>query len=159
MKKKLLYSAIVLTLVLVAVLVIFLLPDRTKLDIRMYGAEVTGDGTVIYSENFTLKGAIIHRDAEWDLLTLEPVVFSGEDGLTIDGQHRTMLQDLTSDRYYHTAWLTFLDSKSRHEQVRFGLSKDLTTCIFIVGGSRCFVGSTDENFDPSEILTYFSELF
>lgn len=127
-------------------------PSRTgnSFSVVMYGVEVTADGTVLQTEEFTLAGTVYDNGDDRDTIALEPIKLS-EAGVTLKIEEEYPLHDHT---YLHADMVSYLAQNNRYEDVDLGLSADFSNCVIIVD-DRIFLGSAAPDFDPVPLLEYY----
>ena len=140
--------------------------QKKPLDITMYGAEITRDGTVIQQTQFQLAGyltdakttQIIPYPSSY-MIYLEPMTFEGTQPLdsVIHPCENPMLITGNIHHPYYTVFLTGTKvNNGDFREWRMYLCNNLCHCIITAGG-RIFVGSVKPDENIEQILDYFPE--
>lgn len=162
MKKRTIVIITILVLIILFVILLgvmingMLTPKKSSFEIKMYGAEVELDGTIIRNLEFTISGDIAFQNNNPPSILLDPVVLY--DNTVLSMEYRCPLfDDIYADSYY-ASWLSFLPSEKRYAAVQMFLNKNMDSCFFIVSPTRYYIGSIDPDFDPKTILQQFDYL-
>lgn len=128
-------------------------PDPNKIDIEMYAAEIYKDGSVMDTGEIIIQGTRVPDESGSDYLQLSNLQIMDLDLKLSSDPLLISSSDLDAE-YEKVAAYVFYRGDATYLTIH--LSKDRTWCLIELG-SRHFVASTRQNFDPATILDRFPD--
>lgn len=166
MKRKHTIAAVCVILVIILAVFIWNELQKEPLDLKMYGAEISADGTVIQETEFSIKGYLKENsDAfmnPYDIY-FKPITFKGILGYSISMEHYQqsdipVLLHGNADAPNYCAFVyVYSHAKDTFEPVKIYLCHEICCCI-IQANDRYFVGSTEPSTSVQDILAHFPEI-
>lgn len=134
--------------------------DAPLFRVTMHGAEVTRDGQILEEMTITLTGTESKTDSDGPLNRFDcNIQFSGTDSPPFEDHILDCVwhPDYVIE-FYSIHGIGFSGALNRYTNIEAALSTDFESCIIIVNDSL-YVGSTDPDADPAEILAAFTDMF
>ena len=162
MKRKHTIAAVCIILSIVLAVFIWNELQKEALDLKMHGAEICADGTVIQETEFQLKGYIdkrFSREGRSSVMYFEPIQFRDVSDVQIsieDHLPKNIPVHLINfeANNYHAFTSVYNTKTDGWDDFTLYLSADKCCCVILLE-DRYFVGSTNPNKPVEEILGHF----
>ena len=162
MKRKHTIAAVCVILVIILAVFIWNELQKEPLDLKIYGAEISADGTVIQETEFQLKGYIDKRfsgEGRSSVMYFEPIQFRDVSDVLISIEDHlpknipVHLINFEANNYQ--AFTSVYNTKTDGwDDFTLYLSADKCCCVILLE-DRYFVGSFNPNLPVEEILGHF----
>lgn len=157
MKRKYVIPIIFLVIAVIIAATVFLILQPSLLDLHFHGMLVSEDGSVLEAGAISLSG-IRFKDGNFHRLKFKELILPNTD-LTLPSTSGFITYPLTDS--YEFCYGAFINNDIGRngvwERFELYLSTDSDWFIMTTDRNRLFVGSTDEDFDPSQILAKVAE--
>ena len=162
MKRKHTIAAVCIILSIVLAVFIWNELQKEALDLKMHGAEICADGTVIQETEFQLKGYIDKRfsgEGRSSVMYFEPIQFRDVSDVQISIENHlpknipVHLINFEANNYH--AFTSVYNTKTDGwDDLTLYLSADKCCCVILLE-DRYFVGSIDPNKPVVDIIGHF----
>ena len=141
----------VIIVALIGVLIFCLIPTPEDVQLRMYAVQISGNGTVLNEGQFVLSGERMHYPGKLkrDVLAAEEVSILNFN--FYPDRAELHFTDLSEDGHTLLSGFAVDEDFNAQHSLMLEISADEQWCV-IEWGSKFLVCSTNENFDPNEIL-------
>lgn len=132
--------------------------DNILFSVPMYGAQVTADGEVLQSLSMTITGTDTGADSN-GFSSFACTVQFRDISPTPFGDHKLkgVWNSGEDTDCYFIAGIGYSAAVNSYVSVTAALDQNLDSCIVIVDNSQIYVGSTDPDFDPSQLLDLYAD--
>lgn len=145
--------ALILVVFLLVTTIIYLTLLPSRVDMKMYGAEVDTDGAVMKAGDIILSG--IRYDGKNKIKFNEFTLPNVE--CYLPETEGFQIRELSDKPYEWISGAYLYEGTGQMEMFDLYLSTDYSWCAIKTESNRYFVGSIDTDFDPADVLEMVSE--